>query len=152
MKDYKIIITFFFTLLVVQTISCQNSQPNQNTSRCEKCDIQVIVETEKSLLELSDDQIKCFLEGFSESCSNNVEYSEYSNEVLFKVISKYPDKFLSALSNLKIEREYIYSELSNSILDFDLLDIRKRIEETKSNSEYKSKVLLFLNEGIGKQN
>ncbi len=52
------------------------------------CNIDYLVSLKKTIDNASYDTIKDFLFTFDDSCSNNVEYSQFSNELLFEVLEK----------------------------------------------------------------
>ena len=85
------LLTFIFCLFFFNS----NSQ-NNNIS---KCDLTIVLETSNKINNLSEDLILRFLQTFGKECKNNVEFSEFSNEVLFKVIQGYPELFYKIIKN-----------------------------------------------------
>lgn len=81
------------------------SENSLNTNELDtiKCSIRVILRTLTKMDSLSDSDIKLFLQAFSPKCKNNVEFSEFSNEMLFKVLEKHPDTFIRIICNLKAD-------------------------------------------------
>ncbi len=134
----------YIALLLLSSFSFSSfCQGWHNNPDCTKCDIQIVINTNKRLQELTRENIHCFLLGFDKSCSNNVEYSEFSNEVLFKVVYNYPNEFINALSNMLIDQTYILEELSNPVLDFEWNKIITVIKNTEQ-SKMKNKILYSL--------
>jgi len=82
-----------------------------------RCDIDIVLETDENMDSLSDNLIYLFLYSFDESCSNNVEFSEYSNEVLFKLLKHYPDQAAKNIIRDEINQDVIFKELSSPIND-----------------------------------
>ena len=70
-----------------------------------------------------------FLKSFSRECSSNVEFSEFSNEVLFKILEKQPSLFIDAmcLNDKTIEYSDIYLEISSPLSDLFPLDAINKI-------------------------
>ena len=114
-----------------------------------RCNILVIKYTEAHLDELLYTDLYEFLYTFSEVCSRNVEYSEYSNEMLFKVLEKYPEQLISCMSKEKsLDLDYILSELSTPILDINGKVIYERVQNALGDKLIKEKVLEALKKAI----
>lgn len=148
-------------LISIQTLSACSSSTriNQNSrtantlyavsDSCIHCDITVVRETESKLEKLNYADLSRFLFTFSKDCSNNVEYSEYSNEVLFKVLEKYPSKFMDCMSKEKeLDTKYIYSELSMPLLDINGKVIYKNVQSISGDKYTKEKILEALQKAI----
>lgn len=85
-----------------------------------KCNILIIKQTEEKLGMLKYSDISLFLSTFSKDCSNNIEYSEYSNRILYKVLEFYPAELIEYLDSLnEIDIDYIISVLSDPLLDIN---------------------------------
>jgi len=99
-----------------------------------RCDIPTVLETEENLEILGGTRMFLFLYTFSEDCADNVEFQEYSNELLFKVLQKYPDLFLKTLSEDPkfYELADILRQLENPI--HDQVNLEETLESI-SNSE-----------------
>ena len=98
-----------------------------------QCNIKILLTLEDHLENPSDKELNNFFETFDESCKTNIEYSEFSNELLFKVLQKYPNRAIQILKNNKnIKRKYILKELQNPVHDgFNISNIIKKIEMNK---------------------
>lgn len=109
------------------------------------CSTDILRKTEKNIDNLDLVLVADFLATFHESCENNAEFSEWSNELLFKVISKKPDRFLELISkNSSLSRDYIIDELKSPIHDqIDLDIVADNIEklEIPNSEEWKSKII-----------
>jgi|GEM_PF-5448943 len=57
-----------------------------NKQECEKCDRQKVLAVSQNMDSLNYQLVYDLLCTFDESCSRNAEYSEFSNEVLYKVL------------------------------------------------------------------
>jgi len=110
-----------------------------------KCNILVIRQTEEKLKMLKPSEIRLFLSTFSKDCSNNIEYSEYSNKVLFKVLELYPTELIESISsNKEIDIDYILSEISTPLLDINgkkLIDI---INKASGEAEIKDSLIIAI--------
>nr|HPN47461.1 hypothetical protein [Bacteroidales bacterium] len=116
--------------------------PEQNLSDSLKCNITVVRKTGNKIDELTTSEIKMFLFTFSKGCSRNIEYSEYSNEILFKVLINYPSQFIDCIDlNPDIEFEYILSELANPLLDIDRKKLITVIKEANGKPDIKLKII-----------
>lgn len=137
---------FFSSQLFAQTFS-EHEKPDSNYIDY-WCSTAILLETEKNLGKLDIVLVANFLATFHESCKNNVEYSEWSNELLFLVISKKPDRVLELLSkNSSLSRDYILNELANPTHEQrDLDKIIESIREQKvpDSDEWKLKIIKSL--------
>lgn len=87
------------------------------------CDIEVLKITAENLKRLEPAQIHDFLGTFSLNCKTNIEYAEWSNELLFKVLNKHTKKVLEILRGENIyDLKAIITELENPLRD----DVRPR--------------------------
>ena len=109
------------------------------------CSTNILSKTEKNINNLDLVLVADFLATFHKSCKNNAEYSEWSNRLLFKVISKRPDNFLELLSkNSSLSRDLIVDELKNPIFtQINLDQFSDHIEqlEIPNSEEWKSKII-----------
>jgi len=153
-----------YLLLVVlisfQTLNaCSGMKVNHNNKiteimqtvpdTCKRCDIEAVKETVSNLEKLEYSDIFQFLYTFSKDCSKNVEYSEYSNEVLFKVLEMHPEDFIICMNKEKgLELEYIYSELSTPILDINGSVIYEKVQNVSGDRHVKEKILKALKKAI----
>lgn len=76
-----------------------------------KCDKSVLVSISERSGKLSESEISNFLHTFGKACRNNVEYSEWSNELLFSILDNQ-----TVLTLTTIEKEKMKIEL-DVILD-----------------------------------
>jgi hypothetical protein len=139
-------------LLSFISFLCQ-SQTRPNIDSCIKCDIHRIYEINKNIHDLNDQKIKTFLCTFDSTCTNNAEFKEFSNEVLFNVVKIYPSLTLRILSmNIStIDLNTICNELENPIGDdININNIYNRVKELKCNTQIKNRVLNSLERAIQK--
>jgi hypothetical protein len=97
-----------------------------------KCNENIVLKVHEKLDSLTVKDIADFLKVFSIKCKNNVEFSEFSNEVLFEVIDKQPTNFIKAIceTNDEVEYQIIYDELKSPI--HDLIPIGKLRQSIKT--------------------
>jgi len=114
-----------------------------------KCNILVIRQIEEKLKTLKSSEIRLFLSTFSKDCSHNIEYSEYSNKVLFKVLELYPAELIECISsNKEIDIDYILSEISIPLLDINgkrLLDI---INKASGDARIKASLIIAIKKAM----
>jgi len=135
----------------MQQPETHESEIESENRKKKKCDSRIVLETEENLDNISDDLIYLFLYTFDEECSNNAEFGEFSNEVLFQLIEKYPEKVAKNLTNEEINKEVILEELSSPINDIvDVKGLYKIVEEANIDDKLKSEILRSLKTAINK--
>ena len=136
------------------TTSMENESPELisyevNRRECEKCDGQKVLAVSQSMDDLNNQLIYDLLCTFDESCSKNVEYSEFSNEVLYKVLSKHPKAIVELISDSpELDSEYIYKQISFPLLDYDYSAIINSLEEIEGNEKVKNLIIKSLQKAI----
>jgi hypothetical protein len=98
---------------------------------------EVCVKTQSNLDSLDKKEIELFLQVVTPRLKNNIEHSQWSNELLFKVLQKYPREVLSILNTNapKIDVNYILEELRDPIHDLIPLDeVLKEVKLSGSSS------------------
>jgi hypothetical protein len=146
-------ITLIFILLFF--LSCKQKQTEYiNTENNSEISKIVESETEKgtekkvenvvveinSLLEkgteLNDQNFTVFFANMNPECSNNVEYSEFNNELIFKTLESNPKKFVAFLSRVSKKKkilEFVLTQLRNPIHDgIELNAIYERLGKTET--------------------
>ena len=86
--------------------------------------------------------VEDFLCTFDSACETNIEFSQWSNEMLYTLCDKEPDlvfKVLeqSQLSNIEIQLD----AMENPIHNFDYQRIYVKIKDTETKSEFQEKIL-----------
>ena len=116
-----------------------------------RCDVSVVLETEENLESLSDDLIYLFLYTFGEECKDNAEYSEFSNEVLFQLLYKYPKRTAINLLKEDINKDIILNELKSPINDIiDVNTLYELVTRTEIGGDLKSEILSALKVALSK--
>lgn len=100
------------------------------------CDINLINEIFNNTENIEQKKIETFLLSFNLNCKNNVEYSQYRNEVLFNLLNKRTTQVINLISeNKKLNKLEILKNIENPISDLIPLDsIIRKIEKQKSSS------------------
>lgn len=75
-------------MILVALISC-NSCYGQDSDTL-KCNGFIVLQADKNIDGISGELMLKFLETFGKECKNNVEFSGFSNETLYKVIQQNP--------------------------------------------------------------
>ena len=114
----------------------------QTKMRRDPCNRSVLVQVDSSLDHLSDHLLERFLLTFDSTCHINAEYSEWSNDLLFKVLQAHPRGVLAILqSNRNVDFTYILSILQDPIGDCDIQWIYSEVQKVQGFSDIKRRVL-----------
>jgi hypothetical protein len=107
---------------------------------CSKCDIEKVKIVNEHLDSLSIQIVSDFLCTFDSSCAGNVEYSEWSNETLFKVMQKAPTLFFQVIEREFVSSNLLFKEIRSPINDgIDLQLTYDRLKTAKAKVETKAK-------------
>ena len=122
--------------VILIVASCRSLQINQ----CSPCDIKYLAIAEKIF---NKSNIKNALCSISHECINNVEFMEYSNDLIFLFIEKEAEITITEISKLKKKRQdFILQILTNPINDeINLKLVRERLQNLKSRDK-KEKILV----------
>jgi len=100
-------------------------------SECKKCDGDIVLATFEKQSEFTRQDVDEFLCTIDKSCIDNVEFGQFSNEVLFLVANRNPKIFLSSLAeNSSSNRQYIIRMFSDPINDS--INVKKTIHSIRS--------------------
>ena len=138
-----IILIIGFNITKINGNYLDNLNNTINTDSC-RCNFNCLTELKDTVNSLSIEQIYRFLAIFSKDCKNNAEFSEVSNERLFKIMELNPDNFIQAIDkyNKDIEINKIIEQIRRPCNDMiDLKGIYDKIQKSKVNSGYKVKIL-----------
>lgn len=119
---------------------------------CINCDIEAVIEIKANIDNLTENQVYNFLCCLDESCSENVEFTEFSNEVLYLLLSKRPELALKVLSiNTNISLNYVKMQLENPVSDkIDANNVFKMVEGVENYETIKNELLSSIRLGIVK--
>ena len=117
----------------------ENKVENIIAEKIPNCDLRTLVEINSLLekgTELNDQNFAVFFANMNPECSNNAEYSEFNNELIFKTLESNPKKFVSFLSRVSKKKkilEFILTQLRNPIHDgIELNAIHERLDKTET--------------------
>lgn len=132
MKKEKLLVLFFMFML----------SPAFAQVDCKKCDIDKVATADQNITTLSKKILTEFLCTFDSICENNIEYSQWSNEVLYKVIEENPELFFSVLiENKAISINALIEELQGPLLDYEFQEIYDKVHAAKAPQNLKTKFL-----------
>ena len=121
---------------------------------CQKCENEKVKVIRDNIDNLTTQMVKDFLCTFDNSCSTNIEFTQWSNEMLFKVLDKEPRLIINALDQNHFGNiEILLEEIENPIYDYDyqeIYDKLSRVQTKKGNKErlLKSIELAAIKDGI----
>lgn len=113
-----------------------------------KCKIEPILAVHENMENLTSEIVLDFLNTFSVICEANVEFSEMSNEMLFRALLNEPELVLSVISDNsnQLDTTSILEELKSPLHDLIPTDsIKTKIESLNINPVVKKSVLKRLN-------
>lgn len=109
-----------------------------------KCQTEPLLAIDQNLDSLNEQMIFKFLSTFSVICEANVEFGEWSNELLFKALSSNPELVLRVLSDNvnNLDTVSIFSELESPIHDLIPIDsITSKVSALEVDKRIKNSVL-----------
>jgi hypothetical protein len=108
-----------------------------------KCDGTVLSYTSDRIGKLNQEEIRDFLLTFGKECRNNVEYSEWSNELLFDVLDKQTELTLRTIQKekSKIDLDEILDVISSPLLDENIDKLIEKVKGTKADTKLKQTIL-----------
>jgi hypothetical protein len=110
----------------------------------QKCDVTILRMISMDIGELNRDEIRNFLLTFGKECRNNVEYSEWSNELLFSLLDKQTELTLRTIEKERnnIEIEEILGELGSPVHDgIEVTELMARVEKLKFDEMLKKEIM-----------
>ncbi|WKV14033.1 hypothetical protein [Marivirga harenae] len=122
-----------------------------NSLRSEPCNVKVILYVHQNIDSLTKGTIDMFLTVFSEECDNHVEFSEFSQEMIFEVFSKYPKDVAELITKNNYDLNAITSELCCPLLDPEVKPIIKDFETFEISSPKIDSILIALNRALESQ-
>jgi len=128
---------FILTSLTIVTSTLKGQE-------VKKCDGSVILSTKNNIGQLTKNDVRDFLLTFGKECQNNVEFSEFSNEVLFLVLDKQTKLTLETIEKeeKQIELDAILDDLSSPISDMTVVkNLIPKVEKAKINDRLKKLIV-----------
>lgn len=114
-----------------------------------KCDIPLVGATHERAGQLTAPEVSDFLMTFGPECRQNVEYTEFSNEVLFLVLDKQMDLTLEMLEGdqQQLDLEEILYNLSAPLTDaVSMSSLLQRVEKAGISKSLKERIVAALRE------
>ena len=109
-----------------------------------KCDMAYLLDVSKNVGRATHEEIVNFLLTFGEECRNNVEYSEWSNELLFELLEKQTELLVKTITHQtkRIELAAILKNLEQPIQDrFNVKAIIGNVEKVKFDADVKKEII-----------
>ena len=112
-----------------------------------KCDTAILVQTSEKIGKLSQEEIIAFLSTFGEDCKNNIEFSEWSNELLFTIMNTQTNLTLTTIEKFenKIELDVILEDLNSPLSDIEIKKLISQVNEVNIKPLLKKQILINLN-------
>lgn len=114
-----------------------------------KCRTETLLAIDENIEHLDESLIRNFLSTFSVICEPNVEFNQWSNELLFTVMEREPEMFVKTLHHniAKFDTTAIFSVMRSPLLDPDLAAISRKISSVDVDQEVKDKLIGVLTGG-----
>tara|TARA_R100000005_G_scaffold96696_1_gene86247 strand:+ start:1947 stop:2369 length:423 start_codon:yes stop_codon:yes gene_type:complete len=133
----KVMLLFFFMSMALapQAIFGQEIK---------KCDSGILKNTSDQLDHLTPTLVLNFLSTFDQSCVNNAEFSEWSNELLFTLLNQNTEMVLLVIQDKgkDIDKKSILKEMESQTLDkVDILKLIEKVKKVKLSKDIKDEVI-----------
>lgn len=116
------------------------------------CDLDLVAATDSLMERLTDAQIGQFLAAFQKECNSDVGFAEYGNEVLFKVLKRYPEQTLAVLATAPgLDLPYLLKHLRNPLSDVDIPALTQRLLTISGHDKVKGQVVDALENAQGQR-
>ena len=123
-------------LLFIFSFVCNAQEIGKN------CDTKYLVQVESNIEKLTEKEIAIYLRAFEKECFKNVEFSEYYNELLFKIAEKHPQEVLNSLNKIALEKRYlILREFENAVVEVDNRKLIDKIKSCRGNGNLKKSLI-----------
>jgi hypothetical protein len=127
MKTIQTILTIILTL----TLSTSLAQTDRK-----KCEIEKVKAIHDNINNLTFKMVEDFLCTFDSSCETNVEFSQWSNEMLFKLLDKEPELVIKVFDQSHLDNiGNLLDEIENPIHDFDYQRICGKVSEVQTEKD-----------------
>jgi hypothetical protein len=119
---------------------------------CVKCDIEKVSSANSHLDRLTFQIVSDFLCTFDATCKVNIEFVEWSNEILYKVLEKEPSIFLDVIDKEQVNNKILLEEIESPIHDFNYQKIYDNIKAVKTASMLKKEYMNAVINAASKSN
>jgi len=119
---------------------------NINSFECDKCSSSLLREFFKVMDSANYQTLYNLICTIDKRCENNIEFSQFSNELLFKALLRYPEDMVLILSNEDLFSNYLEYYLQSPLVaeQYEIDTICQRISNVQSNGGVKDKLLSIL--------
>lgn len=115
--------------LQVNFVETNLEEIKNNDRSCQKCDLETLKTLNEHLDNLTFKIISDFVCTFDLTCKNNIEYSEWSNELLFKVLDKSPKLLFEVLGSQQYRnKEIVINEVKSPVLEIDFQNLYDKVK------------------------
>jgi TRAP-type uncharacterized transport system substrate-binding protein len=117
------------------------------------CNIKAVEIANQNVTKLTENECLGFLKSIDIVCKNNVEYSEFSNGTLFKILETNPLILIKTIEINKtdLHLDLIYAMIEDPIDDgFKLQNIKNKLLEMTYESSIKENIIKCLDKAIMK--
>lgn len=108
-------------------------------AQTQKCDLKKLIIIHEKIDSLSFQIVEDFLYTFDESCNINVEFSEWSNELLYSVLDKSTNLFFEVLNSERIINDScIFKSFCDPVKDYDYQKYYNKIKFVETDENVKN--------------
>jgi hypothetical protein len=103
-----------------------------------------LLDVSKHVGRATHEEVVNFLLTFDDECRNNVEYSEWSNELLFELLDKQTELIVKTIAHQtkRIELDEILKNLEDPVNDsFNVKSIITKVDKVNFNPEVKNEII-----------
>ena len=103
---------------------------------CEKCNTEELLEFSENIENLNHEIVRKFICTFDSACISHIEFSEWSNELLFKLI----ERDINLLNQVLHELDFHYvklisKELETPVVDVDFIKVYDQIKNAHGSKD-----------------
>ncbi len=141
---------FIINIILIQSLSA--SQPIHTIENTDDC-VKVVSYINENIDTIDSADLLQFLKSFSnDHCINNVEFSEWGNEVLFLLMERRPQVFFGIINQLNSrELKALQFQTNNPVSDLiDMKKIADSIMKSEMSDELKTRAMDFISIALEK--
>lgn len=115
-------------------------------SCCGDVNFKLLTHVEQKIGNLTNHDILEFLSNLRVCCSGNVEFQEYSNELLYRALETQPEIVVQSLSSKEFSNnlDYILELISSPLLDYNFDQIANSVAQSNGEEKIKAKIMRAL--------
>lgn len=120
----------------------------EKMTECKRCDVNLLARLSQRIRSLTNQDIYDLLCTVDDECSDNVEFVELANDMLYQALMIYPRPIIAHLSRgSSFDNAFIYLQLETPILDYDFDHIADNINKIEGYEEYKIRIIAAIRKG-----